>query len=55
MTSNLKAGTDIADGWHAVCYALGADHDFKKEVMNMANVNSAKPCAHRDKKCSLYR
>ena len=45
IVSNPKAGSDLADGYYALCYALAGDQDYKRDQLNLANVNSAKPCA----------
>jgi hypothetical protein len=45
MVSTSKAGTWLANGERALAYAVGADHDCKKTVMNFPDVTSAKPCS----------
>jgi hypothetical protein len=68
MVSTSKAGTWLANGERALTYAVGADHDCRKDVMNFPNVTSAHPCplgapdmsthvlmAKREQSVHLYR
>ena len=41
-----QAGEWLADGWGACVWAVIADHDHKRDVLQLANVNSGKPCSH---------
>jgi hypothetical protein len=42
----LKAGEWLADGWSAVVWAIIGDHDYKRDVLELANVNASKCCSH---------
>ena len=41
-----KAKTLLADGWSALVYALIGDHDYKRDCLQLNNINSAQPCSH---------
>ena len=41
-----EAGQPLADGWCGVVWAVQGDHDYKRDCLQLANVNAAKCCSH---------
>ena len=39
-----EAGTYLADGWFGSVWSLLGDHDYKRDCLNLPNINSATCC-----------
>ena len=40
------AGEWLANGWGACVWAVIGDHDYKRDVLKLANINACSPCSH---------
>ncbi len=41
-----EAGEKLADGWCGAVWALEGDHDYKRDCLELANVNAVQCCSH---------